>query len=479
MKDVILALSKRRAFSMALVTSQARMVSGKGAQTRQTTMGGHIVGAKDSGIGRGRGRLTTSKLALSSLRKNGGGRKVARVQASREERETEREENEQNKSFVAEVVQGKIERRNVLAGLAGASLLAKTEGAQAGLFGGKKNKNLISSEWEIVNLPLDPENPVVLLDIAFVPGNPQRGYLLGTRQTILETTDGGKTWTKKELAAAQDEGFNYRFNSISFSGNEGWIVGKPPILLHSTNAGESWERVPLNAKLPGTPVLVTGTGEGAAEMTTDVGAIYVTSNAGLLWKAAVQETVDATLNRTVSSGISGASFYTGQFSSVKRNSEGKYVAVSSRGNFYMTWEPGQTYWQPHNRASPRRLQDMGWRPKGGLWLATRGGDLYFNDDATDLDAFDQINFGARGFGILDVGFQPGINEDGSEGTLWACGGSGTLYKSADQGKKWKRVKGGDKLPGNLYAVKFVTEKQGFILGNAGILLRYVGGENTA
>merc|ERR1712188_1703 len=110
-KDVILALSKRRAFSMALVTSQARMVSGKGAQTRQTTMGGHIVGAKDSGIGRGRGRLTTSKLALSSLRKNGGGRKVARVQASREERETEREENEQNKSFVAEVVQGKREEK--------------------------------------------------------------------------------------------------------------------------------------------------------------------------------------------------------------------------------------------------------------------------------------------------------------------------------------------------------------------------------
>ena len=49
---------------------------------------------------------------------------------------------------------------------------------------------------------------------------------------------------------------------------------------------------------------------GEAEMTTDQGAIYVTSDGGYLWQAAVQETVEATLNRTVSSGISGASFYT-------------------------------------------------------------------------------------------------------------------------------------------------------------------------
>jgi photosystem II stability/assembly factor-like uncharacterized protein len=41
---------------------------------------------------------------------------------------------------------------------------------------------------------------------------------------------------------------------------------------------------------------------GQAELTTDQGAIYVTDNTAYSWSAAVLETVDATLNRTVSSG---------------------------------------------------------------------------------------------------------------------------------------------------------------------------------
>ena len=184
------------------------------------------------------------------------------------------------------------------------------------------------------------------------------GFLLGSRQTLLETKDGGKSWTKRDISAAKEEGFNFRFTSISFQasglhaplwppaqlarggadappahraactaphrlaqqpwplqqqdsqrgagvqGDEGWIVGKPAILLHTTDGGKSWERIALSDKLPGNPVLITAVEgkNGQAEMTTDQGAVYVTDNAASTWKAAIQETVDATLNRTVSSG---------------------------------------------------------------------------------------------------------------------------------------------------------------------------------
>ena len=47
-------------------------------------------------------------------------------------------------------------------------------------------------------------------------------------------------------------------------------------------------------------VYIKATGEKSAEMVTDEGAIYVTANRGYNWRAAVQETVSATLNRWVS-----------------------------------------------------------------------------------------------------------------------------------------------------------------------------------
>lgn len=156
---------------------------------------------------------------------------------------------------------------------------------------------------------------------------------------------------------------------------------------------------------------------------------------------------------------------------MRRNDKGGYVGLSSRGNFYMTWEPGQAYWQPHNRSGARRIQNLGWRNDGGLWILTRGGGIFFSRDAgvpSDDTAFDEQNVGSRGFGILDIGFRTGTE-------AWAAGGSGSLFRSEDGGMNWKRDRGTDNVPGNFYAVKFTPEgTTGFILGNDGVLLRYIG-----
>ncbi len=36
------------------------------------------------------------------------------------------------------------------------------------------------------------------------------GFLLGTRETLLETKDGGRTWTQRSIEAAKDEGALHR-----------------------------------------------------------------------------------------------------------------------------------------------------------------------------------------------------------------------------------------------------------------------------
>lgn len=177
------------------------------------------------------------------------------------------------------------------------------------------------------------------------------------------------------------------------------------ILLHSEDSGATWTRIPLSNKLPGAPIKVTALpGKGEAEMCTESGAIYVTNNTAYTWKAAVQETVDATLNRTVSSGISGASYYEGSFANIVRSPSGSYIGISSRGNFYMTWSPGDASWEPHNRPSKRRLQNLGWTNDERIWVTTRGGDVLFSeDDGVSAENFGNAKIGSRGFGLLDIG----------------------------------------------------------------------------
>lgn len=45
---------------------------------------------------------------------------------------------------------------------------------------------------------------------------------------------------------------------------------------------------------------------------------------------------------------------------------------------FLKKKKNQPFWQPHNRTIARRIQNMGWRADGGLWLLVRGGGLYLS-----------------------------------------------------------------------------------------------------
>ena len=293
--------------------------------------------------------------------------------------------------------------------------------------------------WHIVSTPTES----TLQDIGFT-GDLNHGWLVASNATILETTDGGKTWEKKSLELGET---NYRFTSVSFAGDEGWIVGEPSILLHTTDGGASWSRIPLSAKLPGAPNQIVALGPQAAEMSTSVGAIYQTTNGGQTWKAMVEEAVGVVRN-------------------ISRSEDGKYIAVSARGNFYSTWEPGQTAWVQHNRNSSRRLQNMGFGKDGRLWLLARGGLVQFSS-AEDVEAWDKTQSPefSTSWGLLDLAYR-------TPNEIWVAGGSGNLLCSFDGGKTWQKDRDVEEVPSNLYKIVFVTPEQGYILGQKGVLLQY-------
>lgn len=329
---------------------------------------------------------------------------------------------------------------------------------------------LLPPPWRQV----DAGTEATLFDLSFAPDDPSHGFLVGTRGTVLETTDAGESWLPRTFATVEaDEELNYRFEVVTFLGDEGWVIGKPSLLLYTGDKGKTWERVSLSPKLPGEPVAITALGNQCAEMTTNAGAVYVTENAGKNWKAQVRETIDATLNRTVSSGVTGASYFTGSIISVLRDNSGGYLAVSSRGNFFLTWQPGNDFWVPHARDSSRRIQSMGFVRgdlDNGIWMSTRGGGLSVSDPKPDLTSTELLKFKkwdvkAGGYGILDVSFRPGTNE------VWAALGGGSLLFSPDGGETWKRPDM-PKVGATVYTIKFFGKDTGFALCSNGVLLKF-------
>jgi photosystem II stability/assembly factor-like uncharacterized protein len=299
---------------------------------------------------------------------------------------------------------------------------------------------LETNHWQTIEL----ETEATFADVAFTE-NLDRGWLVGTQSALFETKDGGNTWEQRVIDLGEEK---VSFTDVSFSGNEGWVVGRPSILLHTEDGGDNWSRISLSAQLPGEPYGIAALGADTAEMVTNLGAIYKTTNGGRNWKALVEGSVGVARN-------------------INRSDDGKYVAVSARGNFYSTWTPGDTEWSPFNRTSSRRLQNMGFTNDSRLWKIARGGLLQFSEPNT-LDKWEKMKNPEdtnNNLGFLDLGYR-------TPEEIWLSGGSGNLLVSTDGGETWKKDKEADKISSNFYRVVFVNSDLGFVMGQRGILLKY-------
>ena len=142
--------------------------------------------------------------------------------------------------------------------------------------------------------------------------------------------------------------------------------------------------------------------------------------------------------------------------------------MSSLGNFFATWNQGEARWTPHQRESSQRLQAMGFQPNGNLWMVARGAQLRFNSDAGNPDEWSKpVVPITNGYGYLDMAWDP-------SGAIWAGGGSGTLLVSQDEGKTWQKDPVGEKQPTNFSHIAFFPDGKGFVLGERGSLLRWIG-----
>ena len=126
-----------------------------------------------------------------------------------------------------------VSRREMMQSASAAAAAAAASGSFLPQAASAKGANA----WQVVDLPIATEAPI-LFDIDFDPQNPENGWICGNKGTFLQTRDGGKTWAAKSFANLDpDEEINYRFTKMSWKNGEGWIIGKPAILLHSKDSG--------------------------------------------------------------------------------------------------------------------------------------------------------------------------------------------------------------------------------------------------
>ena len=107
------------------------------------------------------------------------------------------------------------------------------------------------------------------------------GFIAGSENTILKTTDGGETWVGSSERARVGETRNNLEGIWFVSSTTGWVIGSFGTLLHTTDGGENWDkRDPgFDNNLFGIYFLDENTGwicgqEGLILHTTDGGATW-------------------------------------------------------------------------------------------------------------------------------------------------------------------------------------------------------------
>lgn len=305
--------------------------------------------------------------------------------------------------------------------------------------------------------------------------NPELGWVVGDRETILKTEDGGNTWTINKIQGPElnsvyyysaeskwsvgengliyfkglenaewvivNSPVNTDLNSVYFSDSEnGWIVGDSGVLLKTSNGGLDWEMVNLpissndlnSVLLKSNFGMITGD-DGMVLTTSDFGNSWILSNAGTtndLLKASITE-------------------------------NGNFIVIGRAGTYLLSQDNGNTWNQVNQFDSSSDLKSITFPSSERGWLISDNGKVYRTDDEGsnwfENQLFDDVQ-------LNDVLFT-------SEEKGWIIGNDGVLLSSEDGGETWNQDD--FNIDVDLRSISFPAEGTGYIVGEKGTFMRYL------
>lgn len=280
-----------------------------------------------------------------------------------------------------------------------------------------------------------------------------RGWAVGSRGTLMATSDGGKSWHQKAQPAPDV------LRDIFFIDDQnGWLVCEVNIyelkrkddqrtyLMKTTDGGQTWKRIDISGAEVDVRLLRAVFSQGGRGWAFgEEGAIFTTRDSGESWTRLRSPTGRLLLGGTFIDDYRG--WLVGTASTVVQTSDGGDTWHLSRLTGAMQ--------KPVRFAATSFVGNrLGWvvGSEGNIFRTINGGRTWQQQNSgvvTDL---------------FDVKFV-----DALEG--WAVGAEGTIIYTNDGGLHWTLEKSGTEHP--LERIFFASRKHGWAVGFGGTVLRYV------
>ncbi len=269
-----------------------------------------------------------------------------------------------------------------------------------------------------------------LLGLSFA--NPSLGWVVGAHGIILNTADGGASWT------LQNGNTSRWFAGIDFHNESiGWVAGEAGTVLHTLNGGSTWaeQETPTGNHLSAIFFINEQTGWAVGDRGTIIGAV----NGGTEWFDR-NSGVNVWLNDVF-------------FINIRTG-----WAVGDSGVILKSTTGGET-WSRQESGISESLSSVFFTTSDSGWAVGAGGTLLQSIDGGATWIKKPI---ATGHHLNRIRFL-----DSRIG--WICGWYGTLFKTDNNGASWSKVSSGTR--DDLEDIQFIDVLNGFVVGAWGTILK--------
>lgn len=264
-------------------------------------------------------------------------------------------------------------------------------------------------------------------------------WTVGEQAKMLETEDGGLTWTTKNTSTGT-------FYSVAFPTRlSGWVVGSGGAVFHTDDGGATWSQQGKGIT-SGDLSEVAFIEPNLGWIVGDGGTIFHTEDAGSTWKPQ---------NSGAPGFLSFVTFINKQTG----------WAAGSDGAIVHTEDGGST-WKRQNSPTIRYLIGMSFPTASFGWAVGRKGTILHTEDGGSTW---KIQNGGTRVDLMSVAFV-------SPQSGWIVGRDGVILRTDDSGATWKFQASG--TGEELDEINFVTPQSGWAVGHAGIILHTDDGGST-